>query len=196
MSCANMCTVCLSVYTPKEAAGMDGNASCLFQGKMYAPNSGSISNGAQSLASILFTFLSWRNCCIFSSYSCLLPGIWQGLYVVTFSSSTAIIRSKMLVVCTNRRRSVLMQKHVNAPFVLQCFAGYWCTPFSFHLGPSGAMRRCGSARQNPLSRSAVQVVHSTGPGTPACIIIYGTLPSPASKPSAERLIPAATAIDA
>ena len=178
MSCANMCTVCLSVYTPKEAAGMDGNASCLFQGKMYAPNSGSISNGAQALEDILLTFISLRNYCIFFLYSCLPPRIWQGLYVVTFSSSTAIIRSKKLVVCTNRRRSVLMQKHVNAPFVLQCFAGYWCTPFSFHLGPSGAMRRCGSARQNPLSRSAVQVVHSTGPGTPACIIYMVPCPPP------------------
>ena len=150
MSCANMCTVCLSVYTPKEAAGMDGNASCLFQGKMYAPNSGSISNGAQSLASILFTFLSWRNCCIFSSYSCLLPGIWQGLYVVTFSSSTAIVRSKKLVFCTNRRRSVLMQKYVNAPFVLQCFAGYWCMPFSIHLGHPGPCDAVGQQGKIPF----------------------------------------------
>ena len=65
MSCANMCTVCPSVYTPKEAAGMDGNVSCLFQGKMYAPNSESISNGAQALENILFTFISSRNYCIF-----------------------------------------------------------------------------------------------------------------------------------
>ena len=33
-------------------------------------------------------------------------------------------------------------------------------------------------------------------GHPRLHHIYGTLPSPASKPSAERLIPAATAIDA
>ena len=44
---------------------MDGNASCLFQGKMYAPNSGSISNGAQALEDILLTFISLRNYCIF-----------------------------------------------------------------------------------------------------------------------------------
>ena len=101
----------------------------------------------------------------FFLYSCLPPGIWQGLYVVTFSSSTAIIRSKKLVFCTNRRSSVLMQKYVNAPFVPQYFAGYWCTPFSIHLGPSRAMRRSWSARQNPLSRSAVHRSGSrTGPG--------------------------------
>ena len=63
---------------------MDGNVSCLFQGKMYAPNSESISTGAQALENILFTFLSWRNYCIFSLYSCLSPGIWQRLYVVLF----------------------------------------------------------------------------------------------------------------
>lgn len=165
MSCANMCTVCLSVYTPKKAAGMNGNASCLFQGKIHAPNSGNISNGAQVLENILFTFISLRNYGIFFLVFLSAPGIWQGLYVVTFSSSTAIIRSKKLVFCTNRRRSVLMQKYVNASFVLQCFAGYWCTPFSIHLGPSGAMRRSWSARQNPLSRSAVhRSGSSTGPG--------------------------------
>lgn len=65
MSCANMCTVCLSVYTPKKAAGMNGNASCLFQGKIHAPNSGNISNGAQVLENILFTFISLRNYGIF-----------------------------------------------------------------------------------------------------------------------------------
>ena len=196
MSCANMCTVCSLVYASIEDAWMTRNDSCLFQGGTCAPNGGRFSNGAQFLASTLFIFLFCRNCCIFSSYSCLLPGIWQGLYFVTFSSSTAIIRSKKLVFCTNRRSSVLMQKYVNAPFVPQYFAGYWCTPFSIHLGPSGAMRRLwvSKAKSPFVQRCASSSQYRSG--HPRLHHIYGTLPSPASKPSAERLIPAATAIDA
>lgn len=196
MSCANICTVCLSVYTPKEAVGWTGMSPDCFRGKCMHQIVGAFQTVHKPLRTSCSPLFPRATTVYFFLYSCLSPGIWQGLYFVTFSSSTAIIRSKKLVFYTNRRSSVLMQKYVNAPFVPQYFAGYWCTPFSIHLGPSGAMRRLwvSKAKSPFVQRCASSSQYRSG--HPRLHHIYGTLPSPASKPSAERLIPAATAIDA
>lgn len=150
MSCANICTVCLSVYTPKEAVGWTGMSPDCFRGKCMHQIVGAFQTVHKPLRTSCSPLFPRATTVYFFLYSCLSPGIWQGLYFVTFSSSTAIVRSKKLVFCTNRRRSVLMQKYVNAPFVLQCFAGYWCMPFSIHLGHPGPCDAVGQQGKIPL----------------------------------------------
>ena len=65
---------------------MDGNVSCLFQGKMYAPNSESISNGAQALENILFTFFLAQLLYIFSCIPVCLQEYGKGCTSLFFQA--------------------------------------------------------------------------------------------------------------